>query len=392
MPRLLILLSFANLVIGTGAFLIGGILGPMSASLGVSVPMAGQAMTAYAIATALLAPLLLALTGSWTRRHALLLSLGLFALGNAVCALAPNFSVLLAGRVLMGMGAAFTPLAAGLAVALVEPARRGQALAIVFLGFSLSYVIGLPLGAWIGLRLGWRVPVSGMALITLALMAWLAWRVPASLSAPGVSFQGLGAVLRQSAVARTLALTLLYFSAIFCVFSYVGPVLQALVPMSSETLSLTISLFGVAGVAGTMVGGWATDRFGARTTLTAQLTLIACTMVLLPFARGHWPATMGLFMLWGLAGFGMMAPQQSRLANADVKHAAMLLSLNASMLYFGMALGAAVGGAASVQIGLHNLPWAGAPFVLAGLLLLAFEPRAGRSGARLPIDSAGSRP
>jgi DHA1 family inner membrane transport protein len=392
MPRLLFLLSFANLIIGSGAFVIGGIIAPMAGSLGVSVPVAGQAMTVYAIATALLAPMLLLATGAWTRRNALVLTLGIFALGNLVCALAPDMLTLLAGRLLMGTGAAFTPIAAGLAVAMVEPTRQGKALALVFLGFSLSYVIGLPAGAWAAHRFGWRVPVLAVALITLLLMAWLAWRVPASLRAPGARFQGLGRVLRQRAVVAPLLMTLLYFTAIFNVFTYVGPVLQALVPMGSEALSGTIALFGVAGAAGTLVGGWANDRFGARAALAASLTTMLCSMLLLPLARGHWPATMALFITWGLAGFSMMAPQQSRLAGAAPAHAPMLLSLNSSMLYFGMALGAAVGGVMSLRIGFHNLPWAGVPFVLAGLLTLALTPTPARPAVPVPIDSIRRAP
>lgn len=392
MPRLLYLLSFANLVIGSGAFVIGGILAPMAESLGVSVAVAGQAMTAYAVATALLAPLLLIATGGWARRNALLLALGIFALGNTVCALAPGLATLLLGRLLMGIGAAFTALSAGLAVALVAPARRGKALALVFLGFSLNYVVGLPLGAWAGLRFGWRVPVLAVALITVALMIWLAWRVPASLHAPGAGFRGLGRVLRQREVLAPLALALLYFTAIFNVFTFVGPVLQALVPMSSEALSGTIALFGVAGVAGTLVGGWSNDRFGARASLAGSLTTMVACMLLLPLARGHWPSVMALFIAWGLAGFSMMAPQQSRLASAAPEHAPMLLSLNSSMLYFGMALGAAVGGAASLQIGFHNLPWAGVPFVLIGLTTLLLPAAPARVAVPVPIDSGRPAP
>jgi DHA1 family inner membrane transport protein len=216
--------------------------------------------------------------------------------------------------------------------------------------------------------------------------------VPASLQAPGAGFRGLGRALRQRAVIAPLTLTLLYFTAIFLVFTYIGPVLLALVPMSSEALSGTIALFGVAGAAGTLFGGWANDRFGARASLVASLTTIAFTMLALPLVRGNWPAMMALFMAWGLAGFSIMAPQQSRLAGAAPEHAPMLLSLNTSMLYFGMALGAAVGGAASLQIGFHNLPWAGVPFVLAGLLTLALPGASAHVAVPVPIDSGRRGP
>ncbi len=142
---LLYLFALANLVLGTGAFVMGGILDVVAQDLGVPVGAVGQNMSAYAFSTAVLAPLLMVLTGGWSRRAAVLLALALFALGTLVCALAPNLSVLLAGRVLMGAGALFTPLAAGMAVALSEPAQRGKALSLTFLGMSLSYVVGVPL-------------------------------------------------------------------------------------------------------------------------------------------------------------------------------------------------------------------------------------------------------
>ena len=92
MPRLLWLFSLVNLVIGTGAFVLGGIVAPLASDLGVSVPSAGQAMTAYALSTALLAPLVLLATGHWPRKRALLLALGLFAVGNVLCALAQSLT------------------------------------------------------------------------------------------------------------------------------------------------------------------------------------------------------------------------------------------------------------------------------------------------------------
>ena len=100
MPRLLYLLMLCNLVLGTGVFVIGGILVPISESLQVSVAAAGQATTAYAISTALLAPLMLVATGRWPRRRALVFGLLLFAFGNLVCALATSLTALLCGALL----------------------------------------------------------------------------------------------------------------------------------------------------------------------------------------------------------------------------------------------------------------------------------------------------
>jgi DHA1 family inner membrane transport protein len=370
MPRLLWLFSGINLVIGSGAFVIGGILAPIASGLGVGVPAAGQAMTAYALANALLAPLLMLATGGWPRKRALLLALGLFTLGNLVCALADSLAVLLAGRVLMGVGAVFTALAAGIAVALVEPARRGKALALTFLGISLSYVIGVPLGTWLGLAYEWHTPV--WLFTGLSAAAWLVvarW-LPAEIRAPGAGFDGLGRLLARREVLGALLMTLCYFTAIFAVFAYIGPVLQALVPMGREQQSLTLALFGLSGVAGTLIGGIANDRFGPQRSLRVQLAVLGTTMALLPLTAGSWPALLAVLVVWGTAGFGMMPPQQSRLAAMAPAQAPMLLSLNTSMLYLGTASGAVVGGAFAARLGFAQLAWAGLPFVAIALVIL----------------------
>jgi len=376
MPRPLWLFSLVNLVIGTGAFVLGGILAPLARDLGVGVPTAGQAMTAYALSSALLAPMVLLATGGWPRKRALLLALALFAAGNLLCALANSLLALLVGRVLMGMGAVFTPVAAGIAVAMVEPAQRGKALALVFLGISLSYVVRVPLGAWLGLQYGWHVPIWVVVALCVLAIAAVALRVPAEMASPGASPTGLGALLARREIQAALALTLLSFIAIFAVFSYIGPVLQALSPMSGERLSVTLALFGLSGVAGTLIGGAANDRFGSRRTLAVQLSVLGTTMALLPLAAGSWPALMAALLTWGTAGFGMTAPQQSRLAAMAPAQAPMLLSLNTSMLYLGTAGGAVVGGALASVLGFARLAWAGVPFVAIGLALLWLTPAA----------------
>lgn len=384
MPPILYFFALCNLVIGSGAFVLGGILQPMSASLGISVAAAGQAMTAYAIATAVLAPLLIVLTARWPRKRAVQLALALFTAGCLVCAIAPNLPLLLLGRVLMGAGAMFTAAASALAVSMVVPALRGRALSITFLGMSISYAVGLPIGAWLGFEFGWRVPVWLSAAASFAALVAASWLIPANMASVGTSFAGFQAAARQGAVLRVWGRTLLYFIAIFSVFAYVGPVLQALNPMSSTQLSATLAVFGLAGVGGTLMGGWATDRFGALRTLRTQLAVLVAMMCLLPLTRGNVPATMAVLVLWGIAGFGLMAPQQSRLASLSPAQAPLLLSLNGSMLYVGTALGSVISGTLLEQVGFAHLGWVGVPFGLLAMLTLVFD----RMPARVAASAA----
>ena len=373
MPPILYFFALCNLVIGSGAFVLGGILQPVSVSLGISLAAAGQAMTAYAVATAILAPLLIILTIKWPSKRVIQLALALFTGGCMVSALAPNFSTLLLGRVLMGGGAMFTAAAAALTVSMVPPALRGRALSITFLGMSISYAVGVPLGAWLGFEYGWRVPVWLSAAASLAALLSVGWLVPANLAGGGSNFVGFKAVAVNPAVLRVWLRTLLYFVAVFSVFAYIGPVLQALNPMSSGGLSLTLAAFGLSGVVGTLVGGWANDRFGSLRTLVGQLSAMISMMALLPLTQGHLSLTVMALVVWGVAGFGMMTPQQSRLASLSPKQAPLLLSLNGSMLYMGTALGSIMSGALLDTLGLANLAWVGVPFALLALLTLVFD-------------------
>mgnify|MGYP000128969278 CR=1 FL=1 len=373
MPKILYFFALCNLVIGSGAFILGGILQPVSTALGISVAAVGQAMTAYAVATAVIAPFLIVLTANWPRKRAIQLALGLFTAGNLVCALAPSLTVLLLGRVLMGAGAMFTAAVSALAVTLVAPALVGRALSTTFLGMSISYAVALPIGAWLGFEYGWRVPVWLCVAASLTALLAATVLLPKGAATARISFSGFKTAAGQSAVLRVWLRTLLFFIAIFSVFAYVGPVLLALNAMSSVTLSVVLAFFGVAGVAGTLLGGWANDRFGSLRTISVQLSVLVTMMCVLPLTEGHLAWTVATLVVWGVAGFGLTAPQQSRLVSLSPKNAPLLLSLNSSMLYLGTAFGAVVSGASVGMVGFAHLGWIGAPFGLLALLTLAFD-------------------
>ncbi len=376
MPRLLYLFGLVNLVIGTAAFMNAGLLVPMAQSFGVGVGAVGQATTVYSLATALLAPAFLVATAGLAPRVALAIALSLFAAGNVATALALDLTTLLGARVLMGSGSAATAMMAGLAVAIAPVERRAQALSIVFVGMSLSYVTGIPLATWVGLGWGWRMPVWAAVVLTLlaALALWKA--LPAARQGvTGPSLRGAAKLLRQRAVLAVFSLTLVYFIAIFSVFSYMGPVLKSLKPLEPGALSAIISVFGVAGVVGTLSGGRAADRLGARRSLTLSLSGLSLCLLLLPLTAGHLWAMVAVLMVWGVCGFSMMAPQQVRLAQLAGPDTPLALSLNNSMLYLGIALGAAVGGAALSHLEPRYLPWVGAPFAMVALIWLRWSTR-----------------
>ena len=383
MPKLLYFLSICNLALGSSAFVLGSIVSDVALELQVSPAKAGQAMTAYALSTALLAPPVLVLLSQWPRRWALSIALAFVALGGLICALSPNIMWVYFGRVMMGVGAVFTPMAAGIAVSSVPPELRGRALAATFLGMSLSYVIGIPSGAWIAAHYDWRTAIMFFAALTGLMSVLCATLIPKNLQVPTASFNGAIALISRSDVMRILGFTLLYFSAIFSVFSYIGPVLNHLQKLTAHELSLTLTLFGVSGVIGTITGGLASDKFGPRKTLTFQLIGMFAMMVLLPLSKGAYWSMASILFVWGICGFGMMSPQQIRLTNSDMQRAPLLLSLNTSMLYLGTALGAVVGGIASQKVGFENISGVTSLFIVAAFVLLITTPKTS-AAAKMP--------
>src|SRR3712207_725135 len=156
----ILVLALATFAVGTGTFIVTGLLGGVARDLSVSVGTAGHLVTVFAIAFALLSPVLVAATAHVGRRRLLVSALALFALANAAAALAPTFSLLLLSRVAAaGLAAICTPVAVATAAQLAPPEHKGRALSVTIGGISVAWVVGVPSGAVIVDDLGWRVRV-----------------------------------------------------------------------------------------------------------------------------------------------------------------------------------------------------------------------------------------
>lgn len=375
-PPLLWLFALGSLVIGTGAFAIGGIVEPLSASLGVSVATAGQLMTVYAFASALGSPLLLAWAGRFDARTVLLWAMSGLVAANVASALAADWGSLAVARAAMALAAGlFTPTASALAVALVPESMRARALSIAFSGIGLSYVIGVPFGAWAGVsRFGW--PLAFWVVAAVAAAAGLALRrVPRGVPTAPASLAAYARLLRTPRTLGALAVTAAYFASIFCIFSFVGAFLTAHAGLAREAVAPVLAAFGVAALVGTFAGGRLADRFGPSRVLYGICAGFALVFALLWATPGRTGVQVGLFLVWGVIGFAFYAAQQSRLIALAPQAATAAIALNASMLYVGTAAGTALGGTMIAAFGWASLPPAGAALIgVVALLVRATEP------------------
>ena len=368
---LLLTLALGNFVLGTGAFVLPALLQPLATDLEVSLPAAGWLMSGYALTYAIGSPVLTALTGRWPRRRVLLTGLVLIAVGNAVLAASPGLLGAHFGRIVSALGGAlYTPIAASIAVAIAAPERRGRALALVFAGMTVAQVLGIPLGALVATSLGWRAVFAAVAVAALAVWLVIRARLPADLAAPASTLGQLAGLLRDPGAVLALSVTLVFFAGQFVVITFLGPVITRAAGVGGGGLSLLLWLFGLAAVAANLLGGAAADRFGPVPTIAGLTLGSAAVLLALPALDGQPLAAAAFLILWGLTGYAFMTPQQARLVTLLPWAPGLALSLNASGLYAGSAVGGAIGGIIVDHAGLAPLGFGAAALLGAGLLLL----------------------
>lgn len=374
-------LAFGNFVVGTGTLIVPGMLPLIAEGIGVSLPLAGQLVTAFAAAVCLGAPLLAGATSRYDRRSLLAATLLLFALGHVAAALVSSFLPMLAARVVASAGAAlFTAQAAATAALFVTSQARGRAIAAVFLGWSLAPVVGLPLGAYAGATWGWR---AGFALVAAgaALGAAAVWTLlPAGLRVQPLDRAMWRAIFANPALVSVFAVSALLMAAAFALFSYLVPALRAFVDASPEQVSLLLAAFGVMGIFGNLLAARFMDRLGAANVVLCGLLAMLAGHLLWPWSQGLLAVLVVALLAWGFGGFAAVSAQQARLASLSPAAAPASIALNSSSVYLGQAVGSAAGAVIIAHVpgsaGYASLSWLTVPMLLAaiGLSLLFSAP------------------
>ncbi|MDE2080827.1 MAG: MFS transporter [Burkholderiales bacterium] len=366
---------FGNFAVGCGVMVVPGALNDLSRSLAVAPAVAGQLITAAAVAVGTGAPLLAAALGHWDRRRLLALAMAWYAAGHALAALAPDFTLLLPLRVAGVLGAAvFTPQAAAAINVLAPPAERGRAITRVFLGWSLSSVLGMPMGSFIAETLGWRWAFGAVALLSATAAAWV-WRaVPDGVRPPPLSPQSWRSALTHPVLMAMVAVTALSGAGQFTLFSYFAPYYRQVLGASAAQVSGLFFWFGAFGLLGNLLLTRWVDRLGAARCVQIALALMALSLLAWPWARG--PGAMVLVLVpWALGCFSSNSAQQARLSQSAPAYAPALLALNTSAIYVGQAAGAGGGGAILAGAGFGPLSWAGLAWMATAIALSAWVTR-----------------
>ncbi|MFF3937911.1 MFS transporter [Streptomyces phaeofaciens] len=360
-------LGGATFCVVTTEMLPVGLLTSLGGGLGVSAGTAGLALTLPGLVAAVAAPLLPVAVRRADRRGVLCALLLLLAVADLLSALAPDVTVLLVARALVGVciGGVWA-VAAGLAVRLVPAASVGRATAVVFSGIAVASVLGVPAGTVLGATAGWRWAFGALALLSVAITGALALALPPLPAEHAVGVRELGRVAAVPRIRRGLVVVGLLVTGHFAAYTYVRPVLERVPGLGAGEVSTLLLGYGVAGLVGTFAAGTLAAQ-DPRRTLCAVAAGVGLAVGLLVLAGGSFGASALLLVFWGLAYGGVSVSAQTWLSAAALPRAREAVSaLSAGVFNTAIALGAFAGGRVADARGVTEVLWLGA-----GLALLA---------------------
>ncbi len=364
-------LAVGGFAIGTGEFVIMGLLPEVAAGLGVSIPQAGHVISAYALGVVVGAPLLAVATASWARRRLLIALMALFALGNLASAAAPGYLSLNLLRFVAGLPhGTYFGVAALVVVSLAAPTQRAQAVAWLMLGLTGATLFGVPVASWMGQHWGWRSAFVLVGLIALLACALLRRALPPLPAAAGASpLRELGA-LRNAQVWLTLGTGAIGFGGMFAVFSYIKPLLTEVTGLPLGAVPVVLALFGVGMIVGNLVGARLADK-ALMPTIAGVLLWSALVLVLVLWTAPHPLAIAANVLLVGTV-VALAPALQVRLMDVAGEAQSLAAALNHSAFNLANALGAWLGGVAiAAGLGWTSTGWVGALLALAGLAVFA---------------------
>lgn len=397
----LLALALGGFGIGLTEFVIAGLLPQVSDDLNVSTAAAGWLISGYALTVAVGAIAVTATTASLPQKPVLVALLALFVAGNLLSALAPTYGVMLLGRVVAALcHGSFFGIGSLVARRLVPPERASRAVATMFAGLTVANVLGVPFGALVGERWGWRATFWAITGIGVGALVAVAVLVPGWAGVGGgggeagarggggeAGARGGGADLRSQARAfrstqvwLTLTATALGYGGMFGAFSYLAYTFTRVAGFSSTDVAWLLVVYGSGLVVGNIAGGRGADH-NRDATLLVSLAGLATTLAVFGVLADSRPASVVLVFLLGVFGFATVPGMITRVTDA-AGGVPLAASANVSASNVGNAVGAWAGGLViSAGFGYAAPLFVGAGIVAVGLGVMGVAAR-GAVGAR----------
>lgn len=365
----LISLSF---MLGMSEFIVVGILPDIAAGLKVSEVTVGNLVSLFAFVYAPVTPLGSALSARFPRFATHLTLVGVFLVGNVLCAFAPNYGVLVVARILIALvSGTLVAIAMTYAPDVTTEQYRTKFIAWVFSGFSIASVVGVPVGTWVANTFGWRWAFHLVNVLTVALMVLMVMVLPRNSHIVKIGFLPQFRLFFDRRIQLGVLAVVFGAAATYVFYTYLTPIMRDEVHVPEQYLSVGLVIFGAACLWSNLYGGKLADRGRGVEPLTHIRPIYCAHAVLMAsLIVTHWVPVYGALLLVVLGMFMYLQNSASQVLYMDVaaqSHPGSLnlaASLNSMSFNIGIAVGSAVGGLVNTHLGLMWLGPVGAIFLL----------------------------
>lgn len=362
-------MTIAAFIFNTSEFMPIGLLTDIAQTFSITQTQAGAMITIYSWAVMLLSLPLMILASKYNLKKVLLTTLFLFGLGQAISAISMNFAILILGRLVVACAhAVFWSIASVIAVRLVNEDKREFAMSMIVTGTSVAMIAGFPLGRMIGLWMGWRITFLIVGIISILLLLFQTPYLPSLETTSAFTLYQLSTLLRNKQLITIYGISLLFASAYYTAYSYIEPFLSQVAILSNTTITLVLSLFGVAGIGGSILFSNFYNKNRKRFIL---VSLFSLTLVLFLLK----PSTVSIITLllmcivWGTSSTAFnVACQSETMLATDENTSSVAMSIFSGIFNLGIGLGSFIGGQTINLINIQSIGYVAGIISILGII------------------------
>jgi len=319
---------------------------------GISTAQFGLLVSAYAFAAAVSSLLMASIADRFDRKRALLFVYAGLIVGTLGCALAPTYAALLVARTVAGLfGGVQGSIAFSIVGDLVPDERRGRAMGLVMLSFSLSAVVGVPLSIYIASHGGWHIPFFALA-ASCSLLFVVAMRMVPSMrghmrvGGPISLWQGYAELFRVPNHWWAFATSALLTLSGMMVIPYIAPTRVANEGMSELQLAYFYLIGGAVTLFTRPLFGSMSDRYPRAVVYYWLVLLSIVPMILVTHTLGvSLPLQLAVSALFFIFVSGRFVPSTALITSATTPQLrGRLMSFNSAVQNLFTGVAAAVGG------------------------------------------------
>jgi len=365
----LIGLTVSVFIFNMSEFMPVGLLTSIADDFGTSESQTGLIISFYAWAVAICSLPLMLLLRKVDYRPMLLIAVLTFTVFQFLSGISTSYWMLMASRIGVALAhSVFWSIAAPLAVSVVEFRYHRFALSVMAVGTSVAMILGLPLGRVIGLAMGWRMSFFAIAAVSVLTLILLTAVFPQVRNPGTFTVKRMPDIYRNRVLVGVYVMIVVFVTGHFTCYSYIEPFLLDAAGLSDDSVTVALTVFGLAGIVGSMIFTKMYDRTRFRI-VPAVLLFSGLSMMMFGLALGNFVLLMALCALWGMCyTLFCVISQNETLRAAPVDAAPVAMSLQSGIFNAGIASGSIVGGIVIDLRSVNDIGFVASVFALAAFL------------------------